>query len=84
MIQDVTGFDWDQGNLEKCQKHGVGIAEIETLFHRALAVFPDLSHSTNEDRLIGIGKTKKGHHVFIAFTLRTIGNSVLIRPVSAR
>lgn len=84
MIQDVTGFDWDQGNLEKCQKHGVDIAAIESLFHQAIAVFPDISHSTGEDRLIGIGKTKKGRHVFVAFTLRTVGNAVLIRPISAR
>ena len=23
------GFDWDEGNLVKCRKHGVTIAEIE-------------------------------------------------------
>jgi uncharacterized DUF497 family protein len=26
------GFDWDSGNRAKCQKHGVSIAEIESLF----------------------------------------------------
>ena len=24
MLETVAGFDWDAGNLEKCQKHGVG------------------------------------------------------------
>lgn len=84
MIQNVTGFDWDQGNLEKCQKHGVDIAAIESLFHQTIAVFPDLNHSANEDRFIGIGKTEKGRYVFVAFTLRTVGNAFLIRPINAR
>jgi uncharacterized DUF497 family protein len=44
-IQNVTGFDWDRGNLEKCQKHGVEIAAIESVFRQIMAVFPDPSHS---------------------------------------
>ncbi len=84
MIKNVTCFDWDQGNLEKCQKHGVDIAAIEALFQQEMAVFPDVSHSSDEDRLIGIGKAENGRHVIVAFTLRTIGNVVLIRPISAR
>ena len=24
-----SGFQWDSGNIEKCQKHGVSIAEQE-------------------------------------------------------
>ena len=31
----VSGFDWDEGNRGKCEKHGVAIAEIEALFVRA-------------------------------------------------
>lgn len=84
MIHNVIGFDWDQGNLEKCQKHGVNIAEIEVLFQQEIAVFPDISHSQGEDRFIGIGKSVTGRHVFLAFTLRTIDNDMLIRPISAR
>ena len=31
----VSGFDWDEGNRAKCQKHGVPMIEIEDLFaHR--------------------------------------------------
>ena len=33
--------DWDRGNVSKCQKHGVSIAEIETLFGSGLLVLPD-------------------------------------------
>jgi uncharacterized DUF497 family protein len=25
----VSGFDWDEGNRGKCQKHGLSIAQIE-------------------------------------------------------
>jgi len=27
----VAGFDWDEGNREKCRKHGVSLAEIEEI-----------------------------------------------------
>jgi uncharacterized DUF497 family protein len=32
----TAGFDWDRGNLEKCRRHGVEIADIEELFRRIL------------------------------------------------
>ncbi|TAK63908.1 BrnT family toxin [Methylobacter sp.] len=83
-IHNVAGFDWDHGNLKKCQKHGVEIAEIESVFRQTMAVFPDPTHSQGEDRFIGIGKTHQGRRVFIAFTLRTHSDDVLIRPISAR
>jgi len=38
MNLEVGGFDWDDGNRTKCQRHGVAIAEIEALFVRALAL----------------------------------------------
>lgn len=83
-IHNVTGFDWNHGNLEKCQKHGVEIAEIESVFRQTMAVFPDPTHSQGEDRFIGIGKNHQSRSVFIAFTLRTHSDDVLIRPISAR
>jgi len=83
-MQNVTGFEWDSGNTEKCQKHGVDIAEIEYVFHHTMSVFPDLAHSTGEERFIGIGKTQENRHVFVAFTLRHREAGVFIRPVSAR
>jgi uncharacterized DUF497 family protein len=30
MTSKLAGFDWDDGNRTKCQKHGVTIAEIES------------------------------------------------------
>ncbi|MGD9537281.1 MAG: BrnT family toxin [Alphaproteobacteria bacterium] len=80
----VSGFDWDEGNRAKCQKHGVSIPEIEALFAGELAVFPALSRSWHEERLKAIGKTRAGRHVFVVFTLRKRSTGVLIRPISAR
>ena len=80
----VTGFDWDGGNRAKCQKHGVSIAEIEALFRDAPRIAPDPKHSEDEDRMIAVGRTSAGRHVFVAFTLRTKQRRRLIRPVTAR
>jgi uncharacterized DUF497 family protein len=79
----VQGFDWDDGNRAKCQKHGVSIAEIEALFMNAPRIAPDPKHSDDEDRIIAVGRTNAGRPVFVAFTIRT-KNRRLIRPVTAR
>lgn len=83
-IQEVTGFEWDDGNKAKCQKHGVALAEIESVFYRTLDIFPDLAHSQSEARYIAIGKTEQGRSLFIAFTLRETKSKARIRPISAR
>jgi uncharacterized DUF497 family protein len=80
----VAGFQWDRGNREKCQKHGVPIATIECLFRRDLAVFPDPAHSAMEVRYKAIGRTENKRAVLIVFTLRGQGGARLIRPISAR
>lgn len=80
----VAEFDWDDGNRDKCQKHGVSMAEIEVVFQGRLHVFPDAGHSQAEIRYLGIGQTTAGRHVFIAFTVRNQGAKRLIRPISAR
>lgn len=77
-------FDWDDGNRDKCQKHGLSVHGIESLFQGPLAVFPDPEHSIDEERFIGIGKTDKDRSVLVVFTLRRRSNLVLIRPISAR
>ncbi|MGZ8369058.1 MAG: hypothetical protein ACXWVK_10235 [Rhodoplanes sp.] len=40
----VAGFDWDEGNRDKCRKHGVALADIEAAFGQPMAVFPDPAH----------------------------------------
>ena len=80
----IAGFDWDESNRSKCQKHGVSTAAIESLFHRPIAVLPDSLHSKPEERFKAIGKTDKGRGILVVFTLRTQRGKTLIRPISAR
>jgi uncharacterized protein len=80
----VAGFDWDDGNRAKCQKHGLSVEQIEALFAQSPRIAPDPKHSDAEDRLIAIGRTRTGRPVFVAFTVRIKGGKRLVRPVTAR
>jgi uncharacterized protein len=80
----VSGFDWDEGNIRKCQKHGLSITQIEAFFAAVTHIAPDPKHSAEGDRLIAVGRTELGRPIFVAFTLRIKGKSRLIRPVTAR
>jgi hypothetical protein len=73
MDATVAGFEWDDGNRAKCQRHGVSIAEIESLFARPVMVLPDDAHSGAEERLRAVGRTAGGRHVFLVFTIRRRG-----------
>ncbi len=84
IIGNIIGFMWDKGNYEKCQKHGVSIEEIEELFHREPLVFPDLKHSSDEERLIAIGKSSKERHILVVFTIINELQEKRIRPISVR
>lgn len=84
MNLQASGFDWDDGNRSKCQKHGVSIAEIEALFLHGPGVAPDPKHSGDEDRLIAVGKVGAGRPLFVVFTMRTKDGRRLVRPVTAR
>lgn len=78
----VTGFQWDQGNLEKnWLKHGVSPLECEQLFfNQPLVVVPDLKHSHREERFYALGRTDTDRYLFVVFTVR--GRKV--RVISAR
>ncbi len=84
MRSDIAGFDWDEGNRGKCQKHGVSIAEIEGLFTGALEIRVDMEHSLAEERLRAIGQSHTGRFVFLVFTFRERDGKTYIRPISAR
>ncbi len=81
---DFAGFDWDRGNKEKCQKHGVSIAEIESKFGGIVLVAPDPAHSVKEERFKAIGANAEGRKLLVAFTWRTRDGETFLRPVSAR
>ena len=79
----ITGFDWDDGNALKNQKHDVSMAEAEQVFFNTpLLLLEDAGHSQNEQRLHALGKTDEGRRLHITLTLRH--SSELIRVISAR
>jgi uncharacterized DUF497 family protein len=84
MAETVAGFDWDEGNREKCAKHGVSIEEIEDLFIRSVTIRADLAHSHAERRQRAVGRTASGRYVFLVFTIRERDGKRLLRPISAR
>ena len=80
----IAGFDWDEGNREKCAKHGVSSDEIEAALCGPFALFRDHAHSRAEERFKAIGRTDAGRYVLIVFTLRQRSKGALVRPISAR
>ena len=82
IINDIIGFDWDEGNLNKNWiKHQVSNTECEEIFFNIpLLIADDSKHSQNEERYYALGKTNEGRELFIAFIVR----SQEIRVISAR
>ncbi|MBI4755352.1 MAG: BrnT family toxin [Betaproteobacteria bacterium] len=79
----ITGFDWDEGNARKNEKHGVSMAEAEQVFFNApLLLLADVRHSQQEVRIHALGKSNEGRRLHITFTLRNAGEQ--IRVISAR
>ena len=72
-------FDWDKGNINKAQKHGLTCREIELLFQQDLLILKDRKFSILENRYIGVGELQQ-RGVFFIFTIR----HSLIRVISAR
>ena len=82
-LRSITGFNWDDGNARKNDKHGVSMAEAEQVFFNApLSLLEDSAHSQQEPRLHALGKTDDGRTLHISFTLRQSGTWV--RVISAR
>jgi len=81
-IDDVTGFDWDDGNIYKNEKkHGLKWQLIEEVFfNEPLLVLEDLKHSCEECRCFALGKTDDVKYLFVVFTKR----AEKIRVISAR
>lgn len=82
-LESISGFDWDEGNARKNEKHGVSTAEAEQVFfNQPLLLLEDGAHSRSEPRFHALGKTDVGRTLHITFTLRQSG--ALIRVISAR
>ena len=81
-IENIVGFDWDDGNIYKNEKkHGLNWQLIEEVFfNEPLLVLEDIKHSNNECRCFALGQTDDGIFLFVVFTKR----SEKIRVISAR
>jgi uncharacterized protein len=82
-LNRISGFDWDEGNVRKNEKHGVSMAQAEQVFFNApLLLLEDVIHSGDELRLHALGVTDEQRALHITLTLRQLGT--LIRVISAR
>lgn len=80
---EYLGFDWDEGNARKNDKHNVSRVEVEQAFlNKPLILAPDVKHSQQEPRFHALGRTDGSRGLHITFTER--GDGTLIRPISAR
>ena len=75
-------FDWDAGNREKCQKHGVSVEEVEEV----LAAKPHIrkvakGNVKGENVYAAFGQTLGGRYLII-FYIRKRDGAIL--PISAR
>ena len=82
-LECIVGFDWDDGNSRKSEKHGVSQSEAEQIFFDVrLLMVADADHSTEESRYHALGTTLDGRRLHVTFTLR--GDGTRIRVISAR
>jgi uncharacterized DUF497 family protein len=83
ILEKVAGFDWDDGNSRKNERHRVSTAEAEQVFFNVpVLMLPDSAHSQSEPRYHALGRTIDGRRLHITFTLR--GDGKLIRVISGR
>ncbi len=82
-FNQIIDFDWDAGNAQKNEKHGVSMAQTEQVFfNEPLLLLEDSTHSQIEVRFHALGKSDDGRALHVTFTLRDAAR--LIRVISAR
>ena len=82
-LSNVIGFEWDEGNARKNERHEVSMAEAEQVFFNSLLlVLEDPKHSASEPRFHALGRTNEGRRLHLTFTLRDADQ--LIRVISVR
>ena len=81
-IDNIIGFDWDDGNILKNEKKYQVKWQLieEVFFNEPLLILGDLKHSNSECRYFALGKTDEGTKLFTVFTIRVDK----IRLISAR
>lgn len=77
----LDGFEWNDGNINHINKHGVTDKECEEVFpNKPLIINEDEEHSKIEKRYRVYGKTISNRYLNIIFTVR----KNKIRVISAR
>lgn len=81
-LQKTTGFDWNEGNIDKnWYRHQVTDRECEEIFFNLpLVVATDTKHLQIESRYYALGRSDTDRWLFVAFSVR----NDLIRVISAR
>jgi uncharacterized protein len=81
-LENLVGFDWDEGNKQKnWEKHQVDYTECEQVFfNKPLVINEDTKHSSHEKRYYVLGRSDTGRTLFLVFTIR----NYKIRVISAR
>lgn len=71
-LPEPIAFEWDKGNSAKnFEKHNVTTQEAEEVFaSEPFILAEDAKHSSREQRFYGLGHTKTGRKLFVAFTVR--------------
>ena len=82
ILENCTGFEWDQGNITKnWDQHDISSGECEQIFfNRPLIVKREKEHSELENRYYVLGRTNLNRLLFAVFTVR----NDKIRIISAR
>lgn len=81
----IDGFDWDDGNQEHCTKHGLSRLEIEEFFQQDhVLIAPSPLRVQREERYLAVGRSWTGKPMVVVLTIRTFGERVRLRPISAR
>lgn len=76
----VRGFDWDEANLGKLEKHHVAQEEAEEIFYSAPLIDEGAYEKKGEKRYRCLGITTNGRYLAAFFTVRR----GLIRNISVR
>lgn len=81
-LDHCTGFEWDDANVQKnWDRHQVTPEEAEDVFFNdPVVVRDDVRHSQREKRYYALRQTRRGRHLFVAFTIRRDS----IRVISVR
>lgn len=81
---DTIKFEWDENKNEiNKKKHKISFEEAQSVFYDAEAlVIDDPEHSTEEERFIILGMSKKANLLVVCHCYRS--SETVIRIISAR